>query len=56
MSEMIKVIDIGTTKISFAGAKIESGKLVIDFLKSYPSAGLTTQGKLKDDRLTAELI
>lgn len=47
MSEMIKVIDIGTTKISFAGAKIESGKLVIDFLKSYPSAGLK-RGKIVD--------
>ncbi|MCS7215665.1 MAG: cell division protein FtsA [Thermodesulfovibrio sp.] len=44
---MITVIDIGTTKISFSGAKIENGKLVIDFLKSYPSAGLK-KGKIVD--------
>lgn len=43
----LSVIDIGTTKISFAGAKIENGKLLIDFLKSYPSAGLK-RGKIVD--------
>ncbi len=47
MDEMIAVIDIGTTKISFAKAKIDSGKLIIDFLKSYPSAGLK-RGKIVD--------
>lgn len=44
---MISVIDIGTTKISFAKAKIDSGKLIIDFLKSYPSAGLK-KGRIVD--------
>lgn len=44
---MITVIDVGTTKISFAGVKIENGKLEINFLKSYPSAGLK-KGKIVD--------
>ncbi|GAB5046508.1 cell division protein FtsA [Thermodesulfovibrio sp. TK110] len=46
MSE-IAVIDIGTTKIAFALAKIENGKLKIKFLRSYPSSGLK-KGKIVD--------
>lgn len=44
---MIAVIDIGTTKISFTLAKIENGKLKINFLKSYHSAGLK-KGRIVD--------
>lgn len=47
MRELITVVDIGTTKISFAGAKIKNKKLMIDFLKSYPTAGLK-RGKIVD--------
>lgn len=46
MSE-IAVIDIGTTKIAFALAKVENTKLKINFLRSYPSAGLK-KGKIVD--------
>ncbi|WP_353685048.1 cell division protein FtsA [Thermodesulfovibrio sp. 3907-1M] len=46
MSE-IAVIDIGTTKIAFASAKIENAKLKINFLRSYSSAGLK-KGKIVD--------
>ncbi len=46
MNEIV-VIDIGTTKISFATGKVEDGKLEVDFLKSYPSAGLK-RGKIID--------
>ncbi len=39
MSEIL-VIDIGTTKIALALARIVGGRLEIGFIRSYPSAGL----------------
>lgn len=46
MSEIL-VIDIGTTKIALALAKIVGGRLEIGFIRSYPSAGLK-KGKIVD--------
>lgn len=55
MREVFTVVDIGTTKISFAIGNIKNGKFNISFLRSYPSVGIK-KGKVVDmESLTSSI-
>lgn len=47
MNELIKIIDIGTSKISLVTGKFNDQKIDINFLNSYPSSGIK-KGKVVD--------
>lgn len=55
MDELIKIVDIGTSKISLLVGKINTQKIEVLFLNSYPSSGIK-KGKVVDmDALTNSL-
>lgn len=55
MNELIKIVDIGTSKISLLVGNFDGQKIDIHFLNSYPSAGIK-KGKVVDmDALTTSI-